>query len=140
MKKIALAVLLSLSACARSGGGLPEIRYGRDVCARCGMIITEERFASGYVDSAGETVAFDDLGELLAAVAKNPGLTAGSFVHDTQDGRWLRASDAVFVKLPGLATPMGSGYAAFASEMEAAGFARRLGARFEGPVVTLAFR
>lgn len=140
MKKLALGILFSFSACARSGGGMPEIRYGRDACARCGMIVTEERFASAYVDSAGETVAFDDLGELLAAVAKDPALTSAAYVHDASDGRWLRASDAVFVKLPGLATPMGSGYAAFASEEQAAVFARRLGTRFEGPPVTLALR
>ena len=116
------------------------IHYGRDACARCGMLLAEERFASGYVGADGETVAFDDLGEFLAAVSKDPALAAKSYVHDAQDGSWLSAAAAVFVKLPGLATPMGSGYAAFASETEAGDFARRLGTRFEGPVTTLASR
>ena len=140
MNKIAMAAALVFSACARSSDGLPEIHYGRDVCARCGMIVSEERFASGYVGSGGETVAFDDLGEFLAIVSLNPALAAKSYVHDAQDGRWLRASQAIFVKLPGLATPMGSGYAAFSSEAGARDFARRQGTQFEGAVETLASR
>ena len=137
MKKLALASALALSACARSGGDLPAIHYGRDACARCGMILSEERFASGYVGDDGETVAFDDLGELLAAVSGNPALAAKSYVHDSRDGRWLRASQAVFAKLPGLTTPMGSGYAAFSSEAEAEDYARLLGRPLSTPVVTL---
>ncbi len=140
MKKLALAAALIFSACARSGSDLPAIHYGRDACARCGMIIGEERFAAGYVGADGETVAFDDLGEFLTAVSKDPALVAKSHVHDAQDGRWLRASQAVFVKLSGLATPMGSGYAAFGSEAEAKDYARRLGRSFAEPVVTLASR
>lgn len=140
MKALALAAALAFSACARSSGGPPEIHYGRDACARCGMIVSEERFASGYVGPGGETVAFDDLGEFLAFVSLNPALAVQSYVHDAQDGRWLRASSAVFVKLPGLATPMGSGYAAFSSQARARDFARRQGARFEGPIETLASR
>lgn len=139
MKKLALAAVLGLWACARPGGGLPSIHYGRDACARCGMILSEERFASGYVADSGETVAFDDLGEFLAA-AGDTAVAERSYVHDAGTGGWLRASEAVFVKIPGLATPMGSGYAAFSSESEAADFARRLGARIEGPAVTLASR
>lgn len=137
MKKIALTAALIFSACARSGSDLPTIHYGRDACARCGMIISEERFASGYIGTDGETVAFDDLGEFLAAVSKDPALVAKFYVHDAQAGRWLRASQAVFVKLSGLATPMGSGYAAFASQAEAEDFARRLGTQFSGSVITL---
>lgn len=140
MKKLALTAALIFSACARSGSDLPAIHYGRDACARCGMIIGEERFASGYIGTDGETVAFDDLGEFLAAVSKDPALVAKSYVHDAQDGRWLRASQAVFVKLSGLATPMGSGYAAFSSEAEAKDYARRLGKAFAEPIVTLASR
>lgn len=139
MKELALAAaLLGLAACGKPAAeGPPGIHYDRDACARCGMIISEARFASGYVDAQGETVAFDDLGELLAAVAGDPALAAAAYVHDAQDGRWLRASDAVFVKLlPALTTPMGSGYAAFGSEKEAAAFARLLGARIDGPPVS----
>jgi copper chaperone NosL len=138
VKKLAVAVALAISACARSSGGPPEIHYGRDACARCGMIVSEERFASGYVAPGGETVAFDDLGEFLALVSMDSALAAKSYVHDAQDGRWLRATQAVFVKLPGLATPMGSGYAAFSSEAGAREFARRRGTQFEGAVVALA--
>jgi copper chaperone NosL len=140
VKKLAFAAALAFSACARSSGGPPEIHYGRDICARCGMIVSEERFASGYVGPNGETVAFDDLGEFLAIVSMDPTLSAKSYVHDAQDGRWLRASQAVFIKLPGLATPMGSGYAAFASEAGARDFARRQGTQFEGAIETLASR
>jgi copper chaperone NosL len=137
VKKLVLAVVLVLSACARSGSDLPYISYGRDACARCGMILSEERFVSGYVDKDGQTIAFDDLGEFLAMVAKDPSIASKAYVHDAKDGRWLRAASAVFLKIPGLATPMGSGYAAFSAESEAWDFALRLGRRPAGPIVTL---
>ncbi len=132
--------LVLLAACARVSDGPPRVRWGRDACSRCGMILSEERFASGYVAADGSAVLYDDLGEFLAANAQDHSLTAKAYVQDASGRGWLRAAQAVFVKIPGLATPMGSGWAAFASESEANDFARHLKARIEGQVVTLAAR
>ncbi|MBI3553408.1 MAG: nitrous oxide reductase accessory protein NosL [Elusimicrobia bacterium] len=141
MKSVFPALLLAVVAgCARDSGGIPVIKWGRDACARCGMILGEERFASGYVAADGSTVAYDDIGEFLAASAENPSLAAKVYVQDASGRGWMPASQAVFVKISGLATPMGSGWAAFASQSEADEFARHLKMRVEGAAVTLAAR
>ncbi|UCC51087.1 MAG: hypothetical protein JSV68_18550, partial [Anaerolineaceae bacterium] len=38
----------------------PQIVYGQDVCERCGMIISEEKFAAAYWTAGGEARRFDD--------------------------------------------------------------------------------
>jgi len=126
------AWMLALALAACSGpkpGDVPSIRYGVDPCARCGMAVGEERFASGYVDGAGRSVVFDDVGEFLQAMAADPSREPASYVHDAVEGRWLRAGGAYFVRVPGLATPMGTGWAAFASEPQARSFGAGFGVK-----------
>ena len=129
MKPVLVAALAMILAGCRGHkpGELPTVRYGIDPCARCGMAVSEERFASGYVDEEGSSVAFDDVGEFLATLRLQPSLAQTSYVHDAQDGRWLRASEAIFVHIAGLSTPMGTGFAAFSSEAHAQSFGKRLG-------------
>ncbi len=128
MKLAVAALALVLAGCgAPKPGDIPNIRYGTDACARCGMALSEERFASGYVDAQGRSIVFDDVGEFIMAVRLQPVLAQSSYVHDAEDGRWLKASEAFFVHIAGLATPMGTGFAAFASEDRARSFGKRLG-------------
>lgn len=119
----ALAAAVALAACARPKPGQPPaVRLGQDACARCGMIISEARFGGGWVESDGRSVAFDDDGELLSALADHPEKKSAAFVRNTRNGDWLRVPDAVFERVDGLPTPMGSGYAAFKNPAEAAAF------------------
>ncbi len=116
---------------------IPSLRAGRDTCARCGMIVSDARFAAGYVDAGGRSVLFDDAGEALDVVAASPDLAGRLWVQDTAGGGWQRGTAARFLSLPGYATPMGSGLVAFATGPGAEAFARsvrRAGAR----VMTLA--
>lgn len=125
---LALAALLLLSSCRRpTPGDPPNIAFGRTACSRCGMIVSESRFASGYVDASGRSVVFDDVGELLAAAAEDPSFSKAAFVPDAEDGAWMRAETAFYVRAPGLATPMGSGTAAFKDRPRAEAFAKRRG-------------
>ncbi|OGR81988.1 MAG: hypothetical protein A3J74_01860 [Elusimicrobia bacterium RIFCSPHIGHO2_02_FULL_57_9] len=127
-----VALALILAACARPDlTGPPQVAFGRQECARCGMIISEERYAAGYVSETGQSVAYDDVGELLAVLSKQPGLSARAWVRDFNGQGWVRAKEASFVVSPGLATPMGSGMAAFADSARAAEFSQ---ARAAGPV------
>lgn len=127
----ALAALLLASCRTPIPGDPPKIVFGRDACARCGMMISESRFASGYVDASGQSVVFDDVGELLAA-AKDPSFSKAAFVHDFEGDAWVRAEAAFYVHVPALATPMGSGVVAFKDRSRAEAFA---GPRGGGPVL-----
>lgn len=124
MKRLpGLAVLALLAACSGPRlGSAPEVRWGRDECRRCGMIVSEERFASGYVGAEGPVV-FDDVGELLDEAAGDPAVAPLAWVRDFDGAGWTRAVESVFVEAPGFSTPMGSGTAAFRDRRSAAAFA-----------------
>lgn len=128
-----LAALVLAAACRQaSPGDIPKIVFGKDECARCGMIVSEARFASGYVDADGKSVIFDDVGELLKAAAADASLGKAAFVADAENGVWTRAEDAFYANVPGLATPMGTGVAAFGNRASAEAFVHKRGG---GPVL-----
>ena len=104
----------------------PQIRYGEETCAFCGMLISEERFAAALTTVTGDTEAFDDIGCLLRALAQPDRSGARVWVHDYRSGRWLEAPRAVFVHSDDVPTPMGGGLFAFSTQEAAEQFAREV--------------
>ena len=104
----------------------PQIRYGEETCAFCGMLISEERFAAALATAAGETKAFDDIGCVLRALTRQERSMAHVWVHDYHSGRWLEAPQAVFVHSDDVPTPMGGGWFAFSTQEAAEQFAREV--------------
>jgi copper chaperone NosL len=120
---IALALLFTALTACRSAVDLeqpPDIRYGEDVCDLCGMIISEARFAAGYITAEGETRRFDDIGNMVAYHLEMGEDVAVFWVHDYETADWLRADEATLAYVEGLITPMGSGLVAFADPDAAA--------------------
>lgn len=110
--------------------GPPTLHLGRDECAHCGMIVSEERFSSALLLSEGDYsnhLVFDDIGCMLDYQAEHTNLkVVGGFVHDYDSRQWLSAGHASYVLAsPGsVATPMGSGIASFKTPESAATQAR----------------
>ena len=103
----------------------PQIRYGEEPCAFCGMLISEERFATAMA-AAGQAQVFDDLGCLLRARARDSGTATRIWVHDETSGQWLEAQRAWFVRSREVPTPMGGGLVAFSTKNAAEQFAREV--------------
>ncbi len=106
----ALALLAALAAAC--GGGAPEpaaLDTRNEQCASCRMAVSDARFASQLVAPGELPRFFDDLG-CLADYLKAGKAPAGAvaFVADHRTKAWVRADAAVFTRVPGLATPMGS--------------------------------
>lgn len=101
----------------------PVIDYGEEVCAVCGMIISDERFAAGLVAEGPdglEARAFDDIGCLLddeALHGNRP--VAGRWVRDFRTDRWRPADTAVFVHSAAVHSPMSYGLAACGDDASA---------------------
>jgi copper chaperone NosL len=118
---------LPLAACGPAAGGEarpPEISYGLDMCAECGMLISDDAFAAATAAGGGAANRFDDAGCMLSYHARRPGEPAAAwFVHDYQSRGWLRAEQAAFVHSPALASPMGYNLAAFGDRSAAEAFA-----------------
>jgi copper chaperone NosL len=129
-----MAALL-LAACAGQSPAEPSppvIHYGQDACEFCGMIVSEERFAAGYLTEDGQEFIFDDIGDMVQAQLKSPSPITAIFVHDYDHHTWIRAETAYFMMSDKLPTPMISGVAAFPS----AEAAQTLATEYGGQVYT----
>jgi hypothetical protein len=115
MKILTFAVVWTIALLTGGCGnhvppGPPIIHYGQDACAGCGMIISDERFASALVISTTDAPAllFDDIGCMLRYEHDQPALSVQRFFHDAETRKWIDESHAALHK-SGRNTPMGSG-------------------------------
>ncbi|MCP5037526.1 MAG: hypothetical protein GY945_08000 [Rhodobacteraceae bacterium] len=110
-----LASLPLLVACKEQKEGPEDIRWGRETCAICGMIITDARYAAevrGGPDKA--LVKFDDIGDavhwLMVQTWKGEA-DVEFWVRDSITGEdWLDARAAFYH--PDTISPMDYGYGA----------------------------
>ncbi|MEX0761599.1 MAG: nitrous oxide reductase accessory protein NosL [Dehalococcoidia bacterium] len=121
--KLLIAVFLATLAvasvaCSGAGEAIdqpPAMRIGQDVCVQCGMIISDERFASAYKLADGTPRLFDDIGDMATYHASRGEEVAYFWVHDFDTLDWLQADNAWSVSSDGITTPMGHGLAAYGS-------------------------
>lgn len=110
MKRLVLALTILLAACSK-GAPLPAQPDTRnDACSWCRMAVSDLRFAAQLVAPNEEPRFFDDIG-CLATFLKAGGAPAKgqiAFVADHRTKQWVRASTALYTKVPGLLTPMNS--------------------------------
>ena len=95
-------------ACGGEPGPAP-LDTRNEQCASCRMAISSAVFASQLVAPGEVPRFFDDLGclaDYLRAGKAPAGATA--FVSDHRTKAWVRADRAVYTRVPGLETPMGS--------------------------------
>ena len=105
----ATVVALAAVAC---GSGAPEpaaLDTRNEPCASCRMAVSSAVFASQLVAPGELPRFFDDLGCLAdyLETGKAPA-RATAFVADHRTKAWVRADRAVYTRVPGLETPMGS--------------------------------
>lgn len=121
-----LALLVLAGACSTAeAAGPPDIKYGRDICVQCGMIVSEARFAAAYTTPDGTRLSFDDLGDLLLYQRDvgDPIDANEAWVHDFETEAWLTIEEAYYVPTLSVSTPMGHSILAFGDEGRALAFA-----------------
>lgn len=97
--------------------GLPRIKFGNEKCARCSMLIGDERFASAWRDAKAKELHFDDIGcMVLHTGERNPGPGTQFWVSDYEQKTWLAVAGATFVISAAIKSPMSYGIAAVASQ------------------------
>lgn len=122
---VAAAATLTLPGCAEDDPtGPPEIYYGQSVCTRCGMIISDARFASATIvlDDRGRPEAwlYDDIGDMLKHERDlAPERVLSRWVHDYSTSEWVPAGDAVYLRSEQLRTPMASHLVALSNRASA---------------------
>ncbi|HIQ29585.1 MAG TPA: hypothetical protein EYH45_03375 [Candidatus Caldiarchaeum subterraneum] len=101
------------------GGEIPElvIHLDQDKCNRCGMLISDVRFAAAmFVEGELDFRKYDDIGCMLAEyITLDKDMIMEVIVHDYVSGEAVKVEEAWFVVAPRdkLVTPMGYGVAAF---------------------------
>lgn len=100
--------------------GPKPIRYGRDECAECRMILVDPHYGAELITARGRVLKFDDISCLLTHTRRNPPVTAApakSLVVDfSRPNHFLAVDAAWFLLHPRLRSPMSSNVAAFADE------------------------
>lgn len=107
----------ALAACrGEAVSGPVEIKWDRDADPRCGMVISDRRFAAQIRDPAGKAWKFDDIGCAMFWLAQRPfnedTPNTEYWVADYRTGAWLDARRAHY--LQGRKSPMGYHFAALA--------------------------
>jgi len=123
--------LFVFSGCAEQDpDAAPEIRYGDNICTECGMIISDERFATSTIiesDRGHMPVLFDDFNCQMNYEAKHPELKIVTrWSHDHESKQWFSTEDLWFVRSDQLRTPMASHIAAFETHEQAKTFAESI--------------
>jgi nitrous oxide reductase accessory protein NosL len=110
---------LSLAGCASEPlTGPAEIKWDRDVCVRCSMVISERAYAAQIRDPMKKVHKFDDFG--CAIFWKEHQTFSETDIEfwvtdaraEAAGGKWLDARKAAY--LTGRRSPMGYGFAAVA--------------------------
>lgn len=110
-------LVLVASGCGQSSTGPVAVKWGRDTCDYCGMVIDEPLFAAQL--RAGPTrkvYKFDDLGDAVHFLIKQPWQAdpANEFwVGSMETGQWIDGFKAFY--LGGQKTPMAHGFGAVAA-------------------------
>ena len=97
-----LCLALSLVACdSKPKTGPDQVRWDRDVCERCRMVVSDHHFAAQVRRGIGHpAIRFDDLGCALIWLEQQPwGSESGVelWVTDYESGDWLDAYSARYV-------------------------------------------
>jgi copper chaperone NosL len=106
---MAVLVALLALACASGPPEPAQLDTRNEACASCRMAVSDARF-SAQLAAPGELPRFfDDIGCLATFLkAGKAPAQAVAYVADHRTKAWIRADRAVYARVSGLATPMGS--------------------------------
>lgn len=132
----AVLALAALAACSDGPSEPATLDTRGEACASCRMSVSSAAFASQLVAPGELPRFFDDLGCLgdYLKAGRAPA-KAVAYVADHRTKAWVRADRAVYTRVAGLETPMGSHVIAHADE---ASRDADPDARGGGPVATAA--
>ena len=114
---VALVCTLAANGCGRAELTPATLEVGQEACAYCRMTVSDSHLASQVLVPGELPKFFDDLGCLNHFLTGTTEVPAGSviYVADHRTNEWVPAHAAVFVRVPALATPMGSHLVAYGS-------------------------
>jgi nitrous oxide reductase accessory protein NosL len=122
---LAVGLVLLLAACSGDPGtGPKDVRWDRDACERCRMVLSDRNFSAQIryfpeEKPRSRVVAFDDIGCAILWLEEQPWKDdprTEIWVTDHRNGEWIDARVATYVK--GKITPMEFGLGAQPEPLE----------------------
>ncbi|WP_198264462.1 nitrous oxide reductase accessory protein NosL [sulfur-oxidizing endosymbiont of Gigantopelta aegis] len=126
---ILLSMAIFLTACSESKQtGVVEVKWDRDACDRCQMMLSERNFAAQIrvfpEGKRSKVYKFDDMGCAVLWLQSDDAQAqkyladpkTEIWVNDYQTKDWLNAKSAWFIKVP--ASPMNYGLGALANKRD----------------------
>ena len=120
-----LSLVVVLSACGEDQTGAANVKWDRDVCERCQMMLSDRDFSAQVrifpEGKRSRVYKFDDLGCAvlwLATKEFNNDPTTQIWVNDYKTKNWIDAKSAWYVK--DLTTPMNYGLGAQIDQVDGA--------------------
>lgn len=105
--------LLTAGCNPSSSDGPAEVKWDRDVCRACGMVMSDHHFAAQVRSPTGSLAKFDDVGCAMKWLAEQPFADDAAtriWVARQTDGTWLDGRAAHYVA--GKTSPMGFNFGA----------------------------
>ena len=118
--------LLLVSCGEETNSGPGEVRWDREICARCAMAVSDHSFSAqvrgGRADKKSKLYKFDDVGCAVIWLDKQgwkDDARTEIWVNDHRNKKWINAKTAWYVKLSSH-TPMDYGLGAQTDKQETA--------------------
>ncbi len=114
---LSIVTLFTIS-CSNNDTGIVDVKWDRDACERCRMVISDRHFAAQVRGGPkNKAYLFDDLGCAVHWLQKQKWAdTAKIWVTDYRNGKWLNARTAHYVS--GQITPMDFEFGAVAEPIK----------------------
>ena len=122
---LAISLVLLLVACGGDPGtGAVEVKWDRDACERCRMVLSDRNHSAQVRfnplgSKRSKVLKFDDIGCAVVWLRDKPwkdDATTQLWVTDHRDGGWIDAKTATYIK--GQTTPMEYGLGAQAETID----------------------
>ncbi len=126
-------LLLTIPSCGRNDvDAPPPIVLGDSTCQECGMIISDERFATSTIienERGYQPLLFDDFNCQIKFERKFKDLKiVNRWSHEHAESTWIKSEVGWFVYSTQIRSPMASGLAMFETKSQAEAFAQPLDA------------
>ncbi|MEE9493482.1 MAG: nitrous oxide reductase accessory protein NosL [Gammaproteobacteria bacterium] len=123
---VVVSILLLLAGCGKQQTtGAEDVRWDREICARCAMAVSDHYFAAqirgGPKNEKAKVYKFDDIGCAVIWLDKQPWKASSVieiWVTDHRNGNWIDARKAWYVKRDN--TPMDYGLGAQPEKVQGA--------------------
>lgn len=122
MRNRFFVILLILGVVVGCTAKQEPIKFGKDICAHCNMVISDEKYGAEIVTKTGKIFKFDSAECMIDYLSENSAAINDSnpqlyVINLARPGDFIPAREAFFLHDKGFHSPMGGNLAVFSNRM-----------------------